>query len=108
MRPTLHLIVCGNLNGPGADRNSAWDFQEASKRGGNMNQHTKILMSRFIKLVLLVIVLVLAAPFWLRSGREGEFKVEANPAWSRKYNAKCVLCHTTYPRLNRTGYEFKR
>ncbi len=73
-----------------------------------MNQHTKILMSRFIKLFLLVIVLVLAAPFWLRSGRESEFKVEANPAWSRKYNAKCTLCHTTYPRLNRTGYEFKR
>src|SRR5574341_679406 len=73
-----------------------------------MNQHTKMLMSRFIKLSLLVSVLVLAAPFWLRSGREGEFKVEANHAWSRKYNAKCTLCHTTYPRLNRTGYEFKR
>src|SRR6266545_8015702 len=73
-----------------------------------MNQHAKMLMSRFIKSSLLVIALVLAAPFWLRSGREGEFKVEANPAWSRKYNAKCTLCHTTYPRLNRTGYDFKR
>ena len=36
------------------------------------------------------------------------FTAQAMPAWARKYNADCSLCHTTYPRLNRTGYEFKR
>lgn len=33
---------------------------------------------------------------------------KAEPSWARKYNAPCTLCHTVYPRLNRTGYEFKR
>lgn len=42
----------------------------------------------------------LAVGFWTSA--------KAEPSWSRKYNAKCTLCHTTYPRLNRTGYEFKR
>ncbi|MGE0883432.1 MAG: cytochrome c [Blastocatellales bacterium] len=72
-----------------------------------MNQKNKLL-NRIIKLVFLSSILVLASPFWLRSGKDGEFKVEAHPGWARKYNAKCTLCHTTYPRLNRTGYEFKR
>lgn len=30
------------------------------------------------------------------------------PAWARKYRSDCTLCHTIYPRLNRTGYVFKR
>lgn len=72
-----------------------------------MNQNKKIL-NRIIKLVFLTSILVLAAPLWMTITRDNEFKVEANPAWSRKYNAQCTLCHTTYPRLNRTGYEFKR
>lgn len=72
-----------------------------------MNQNNKIL-NRIIKLVFLTSILVLAAPLWMTITRDDEFKVEANPAWSRKYNAQCTLCHTTYPRLNRTGYEFKR
>jgi nitric oxide reductase subunit C len=33
---------------------------------------------------------------------------KAEPSWARKYNANCTLCHTIYPRLNRTGYLFKR
>lgn len=35
-------------------------------------------------------------------------QANAEPGWARKYNANCTLCHTIYPRLNRTGYEFKR
>jgi len=35
-------------------------------------------------------------------------KANSMPGWSRKYRADCTLCHTIYPRLNRTGYEFKR
>lgn len=73
-----------------------------------MNQTNKTLLNRIIKLAFLTSILVLAAPLWMTITREGEFKVEAHPGWARKYNAKCTLCHTTYPRLNRTGYEFKR
>jgi mono/diheme cytochrome c family protein len=65
-------------------------------------------MKRIIELTLLVGVLLISAPMWMKGGRSLDFKAEAQPSWSRKYNAKCTLCHTTYPRLNRTGYEFKR
>jgi nitric oxide reductase subunit C len=34
--------------------------------------------------------------------------LQAEPSWARKYNSNCTLCHTIYPRLNRTGYEFRR
>lgn len=33
---------------------------------------------------------------------------KAIPAFARKYNVKCFTCHTTFPRLNKTGYLFKR
>ena len=33
---------------------------------------------------------------------------KAIPAFARKYNVKCFACHTTFPRLNKTGYIFKR
>ena len=32
----------------------------------------------------------------------------AIPAWGRKYNADCSMCHTAYPRLNATGHKFRR
>jgi mono/diheme cytochrome c family protein len=32
----------------------------------------------------------------------------AEPSFARKYHADCTLCHTMYPRLNRTGYLFRR
>jgi len=32
----------------------------------------------------------------------------AEPSFARKYHADCTLCHTVYPRLNRTGYLFRR
>ena len=50
---------------------------------------------------------VISLPSW-ESVRPTGFTTQAMPAWSRKYKADCSLCHTTYPRLNRTGYEFKR
>lgn len=65
-------------------------------------------MSRIIKLAALVLLMLISAPLWMRYRNNEGFAVHAEPSWSRKYNAKCTLCHTTYPRLNRTGYEFKR
>jgi len=65
-------------------------------------------MKKIIKLLLITSILLAAAPLWMKVGREVTFEVEAQPSWARKYNAQCTLCHTTYPRLNRTGYEFKR
>jgi mono/diheme cytochrome c family protein len=50
---------------------------------------------------------VISLPSWEGAAPNG-FTTQAMPAWSRKYKADCSLCHTTYPRLNRTGYEFKR
>ena len=65
-------------------------------------------MKKIIKLVLFTAIILAAAPLWMRAGKQVVFDVEAQPSWARKYNAQCTLCHTTYPRLNRTGYEFKR
>lgn len=50
---------------------------------------------------------VVTLPSWESVTPTG-FTTQAMPAWSRKYKSDCSLCHTTYPRLNRTGYEFKR
>lgn len=56
--------------------------------------------------MLTFLALALAFPMYLKIFTGTDFTAEAMPAWSRKYNADCSLCHTTYPRLNRTGYEF--
>jgi mono/diheme cytochrome c family protein len=65
-------------------------------------------MKRLIKLILLSLTVL--AGFWVLTQNfvAKNFTVQAMPAWSRKYSADCTLCHTTYPRLNRTGYEFKK
>ena len=34
--------------------------------------------------------------------------LQAEPSFARKYKVDCSFCHTVYPRLNRTGYEFRR
>ncbi len=34
-------------------------------------------------------------------------RAEAIPAFAKKYNAPCVLCHTTWPRLNAEGFKYK-
>src|SRR6266498_3059983 len=105
-RSSPHSIACGAGECATANHLPIDDTQ--LEAGGNMNQHRKLLTNRIIKLVFLVAVLFIAAPYWMRGGKEGDFKVEAHPGWARRYNAKCTLCHTTYPRLNRTGYDFKR
>lgn len=59
---------------------------------------------------------LLTAPLWFGSTSKcpalqpepSNASVEAIPAWSRKYNADCTLCHSAWPRLNRTGYLFRR
>ena len=61
---------------------------------------------------LTVIVLLMGIAFIalteIESVRPAGFTSEAMPAWARKYKSDCSLCHSTYPRLNRVGYEFKR
>ncbi len=42
----------------------------------------------------------------LRAYEAGYFN--AMPNFARKYNMACTGCHTTIPRLNRFGYEFRR
>jgi len=56
---------------------------------------------RFLKSVLRPAQLIAAVIFLCASGR-------AEPSFARKYHAGCTLCHTVYPRLNRTGYLFRR
>lgn len=61
-------------------------------------------------------VVLLSAPLWFGSTSKcpalqpepSNALAEAIPAWSRKYNADCTLCHSAWPRLNRTGYLFRR
>lgn len=65
-------------------------------------------MKRTLQLVVVAAALAVIAPPLIERLRPDAFTASAMPAWSRKYNANCTLCHTTYPRLNRTGYEFKR
>lgn len=65
-------------------------------------------MKRTLQVVVVAAVLAVAAPLLVEKLRPDALTASAMPAWSRKYNANCTLCHTTYPRLNRTGYEFKR
>ena len=66
-------------------------------------------MKAAIQLTLIVMALLFVVSLTeMDRLRPAGFTTQAMPAWSRKYNAECSLCHTTYPRLNRTGYEFKR
>ena len=37
----------------------------------------------------------------------GPDRAEAIPAFAKKYNAPCSLCHTTWPRLNAEGFRYK-
>ena len=56
---------------------------------------------RFPKGVLRPAQLIAAAILLCASAR-------AEPSFARKYHSDCTLCHTVYPRLNRTGYLFRR
>jgi mono/diheme cytochrome c family protein len=65
-------------------------------------------MKRTVQIGVIAAALAVAVPLLVEKLKPGVLTASAMPAWSRKYNANCTLCHTTYPRLNRTGYEFKR
>ena len=65
-------------------------------------------MKRTIKLIFILAASAAAVWVLVQKFTPQSFTAHAMPAWSRKYNVDCTLCHTTYPRLNRTGYEFKR
>jgi len=66
-------------------------------------------MKAAIQLTLIVMALLFVVSLTeMDRLRPAGFTTQAMPAWSRKYKADCSLCHTTYPRLNRAGYEFKR
>ncbi len=65
-------------------------------------------MKLAIQIGLIMMGLIVIPMLWVERVQPVGFTTQAMPAWSRKYNADCSLCHTTYPRLNRTGYEFKR
>jgi mono/diheme cytochrome c family protein len=55
----------------------------------------------FLKSILRPAQLITAAILLCASAR-------AEPSFARKYHSDCTLCHTVYPRLNRTGYLFRR
>ena len=55
--------------------------------------------------IVMALVLVILAGVLLATVREAE----AIPAWARKYNADCAMCHyPVVPRLNSFGHQFRR
>jgi mono/diheme cytochrome c family protein len=71
--------------------------------------------SKVLPVAGIVVGLLLTAPLWSGTNSKcpalrepSNSNAEAIPAWSRKYNADCTLCHSAWPRLNRTGYLFRR
>lgn len=61
-----------------------------------------------LSLIITLTVLAVIAVTEMEPVRPAGFTAQAMPAWARRYKSDCSLCHTTYPRLNRIGYEFKR
>lgn len=49
-------------------------------------------------------VLLLSALFSMFVGG----KAQAIPAFAKKYNAPCTLCHSVWPKLNAVGWKYKR
>lgn len=39
---------------------------------------------------------------------DGTQEAQAMPQWARRYGVNCAMCHTSYPRLNKVGYMFRR
>ncbi|MBX9719796.1 MAG: c-type cytochrome [Candidatus Obscuribacterales bacterium] len=71
--------------------------------------------SKVLPVAGIVVGLLLTAPLWYGTTSKcpalrepSNSSAEAIPAWSRKYGADCTLCHSAWPRLNRTGYLFRR
>lgn len=54
---------------------------------------------------ILMMLVVIMMSTWVVDVQEAH----AIPAWARKYNADCAMCHyPTYPRLNSFGHQFRR
>lgn len=69
-------------------------------------QRKMTILSRWVKsgatlrrfdVIALLTLLIFASPY----------RAEAIPAFAKKYNAPCALCHTTWPRLNAEGFKYK-
>lgn len=55
--------------------------------------------------IVMALVLVILAGVLLATVQEAK----AIPAWARKYNADCAMCHyPVVPRLNSFGHQFRR
>ena len=54
---------------------------------------------------IFMMLIVIMMSTWVVDVQEAH----AIPAWARKYNADCAMCHyPTYPRLNSFGHQFRR
>jgi hypothetical protein len=54
---------------------------------------------------IFMMLIVLMMSTWVVDVQEAQ----AIPAWAKKYNADCAMCHyPTYPRLNSFGHQFRR
>jgi len=67
-----------------------------SRNNMHNSNHRKLWLNLALLVPLCALVLALA------------FSVEAMPNFARQYGMSCSDCHTIVPRLNRTGYEFRR
>ena len=73
-------------------------------------------MKRLMGLCGVAAGFVASAPLWYGSGGRCPvvtgghtgLSAQAVPALARRYNADCTLCHTAWPRLNRTGYIYRQ
>lgn len=61
-------------------------------------------ISRGVPGILMMLIVIMMST-WVVDVQEAH----AIPAWARKYNADCAMCHyPTYPRLNSFGHQFRR
>ncbi len=72
--------------------------------GFSLRQHSVPLLLRFRPQIIAIVIVCITA-MMLVSAQESS----AIPAWARKYNADCAMCHyAAYPRLNSFGLQFRR
>ena len=72
--------------------------------GFSTGQHSVPLLLRFRPQIFAIMIVCITA-MMLVSAQEAS----AIPAWARKYNADCAMCHyAAYPRLNSFGLQYRR
>jgi hypothetical protein len=72
--------------------------------GCSPGQHSVPLLLRFRPQIIAIVIVCITA-MMLVSAQEAS----AIPAWARKYNADCAMCHyAAYPRLNSFGLQYRR